>query len=189
MVAVRVQPQTDPLRYAERALPGSASQFGLRRLSDAPEYKVWQGMMSRCRYDSNYAGRGIKVCLRWRSFVNFYRDMGPRPSDKHSIDRIDNDGNYQPSNCRWATWDVQGNNKQRKLLIEFRGESLHPAAWQRRTGVCAGTLAYRFSKGLAPDLCFSATPGPLLGRFFKREWKFSGWPGARYPAQMGLSLM
>lgn len=88
-----------------------------RRLSR--EYSVWMAMRSRC-YDSahasfrNYGARGIRVCDRWRdSFENFLSDMGPRPSAGHSIDRINNDGDYEPQNCRWATIAQQRANMRR----------------------------------------------------------------------------
>lgn len=74
-----------------------------------PEYKVWQTMIERCNnpnHDSyeRYGGRGIRVCDRWmNSFAAFYEDMGPRPSEKHQVDREDNNGNYEPCNCHWTT--------------------------------------------------------------------------------------
>ena len=84
-----------------------------------PEYNIWAGMLARCRnpntasYES-YGGRGISVCDKWQNdFAEFYRDMGPRPSPKHSIDRIDSDGNYEPGNCRWATPDIQALNRRK----------------------------------------------------------------------------
>jgi len=87
--------------------------------TELPEYRIYTGMIARCGNPNSsgyyrYGGRGIKVCDRWlEDFKNFYDDMGPRPSPKHSIDRIDNDGNYEPGNCRWATNAEQVANKSR----------------------------------------------------------------------------
>lgn len=85
-----------------------------------PTYRTWLDMIQRCTNPNNprytdYGGRGITVCERWRSFENFYADMGDRPGAGYSLDRIDNDSGYAPGNCRWATAEVQQRNKRRSL--------------------------------------------------------------------------
>jgi hypothetical protein len=84
----------------------------------SPTYRSWRSMLSRCLYKSqpgwaNYGGRGISVCKHWRTFENFLADMGERP-DGLTLDRIDPDGNYEPDNCRWATWTEQRRNRRQK---------------------------------------------------------------------------
>jgi hypothetical protein len=84
-----------------------------------PIYRVWGEMIQRCTNPNNQhwdrsGGRGIKVCAEWRDFSVFYRDMGDRPGTGYSIDRRDNDGNYEPGNCRWATKAMQEHNKPKK---------------------------------------------------------------------------
>jgi len=90
-------------------------------MSGKPEYIIWCGIKARCFNENEpaynrYGGRGITVCTSWLEkeygFLNFFRDMGKRPSKKHSIDRINNDGNYEPSNCRWATAKMQAKNRR-----------------------------------------------------------------------------
>jgi hypothetical protein len=81
-----------------------------------PLYCTWRNMIDRCRYDFRwdyqyYGGRGITVCSRWESFELFVADMGVPPTEDHTLDRINNDGNYEPGNCRWATWSEQRLNR------------------------------------------------------------------------------
>ncbi len=94
-----------------------------RRGAESPEYRSWQAMKNRCTNKrlkawKNYGGRGISVCARWaNSFENFLSDMGPRPEGT-SLDRFpDNDGNYEPGNCRWATRKQQQANKRRRTYV------------------------------------------------------------------------
>lgn len=94
------------------------------------EYRTWSSMKSRCTNANNpgwdnYGGRGITVCERWlESFPAFLEDMGRRPSERHSIHRVDNDGNYEPGNCVWATAEEQARNKRNSVYIEHNGERI-----------------------------------------------------------------
>jgi len=121
--------------------------------SKTAEYRCWTSMIERCYQENRsdycrYGGRGIVVCAKWRnSFSEFYDDMGPRPGPGYSIDRIDNDGNYEPSNCRWATLKQQARNKRTSLLVSFRGKTKTLAEWSEILNVPYGTLWNRVQSG------------------------------------------
>lgn len=126
-------------------------------------YIIWLSMRTRCnnpKSDSfgRYGGRGIKVCERWDSFENFYADMGDRPSPSHSLDRIDNNGNYEPSNVRWATNEEQMNNRRATKLLEFRGKTQSMAAWSRELGLPRGRVNQRMREGWSTEAALT-TPG------------------------------
>ena len=120
-------------------------------------YTTWDKMMSRCYREkdpgySYYGGRGIIVCERWHKFENFLEDMGERPNKKHSIDRIDSNGNYEPENCRWATQKQQMQNMSRNVFYEYKGEKKTIAELADIAGVKYDTMYCRLKRqGLTPE--------------------------------------
>jgi hypothetical protein len=115
-------------------------------------------MRRRCydpnrRQFGNYGGRGIKVCDQWRnSFETFLKDMGRKPSPKHSLDRIDPNGDYEPSNCKWATPHEQANNKTSNRWIDAFGKRMTLGQWSKETGVPDRTISIRIRHlGWAPE--------------------------------------
>lgn len=121
-------------------------------LTETPEYNTWLHIHSRCYKTSNhaypnYGGRGIGVCEQWHRFENFVADMGLRPSDQHSIDRIDNAGNYSPDNCRLATSKEQNNNKRSNVFYTHNGFTLSAAKWAEQIGCNPSTIRRRLYLG------------------------------------------
>lgn len=127
------------------------------------EYRTWKEMKRRCYNKNNpdyhnYGGRGIVICDKWReSFTAFYADMGPKPFPEATIDRIDNDGNYEPSNCRWASPMEQGANMRKNRWITYNGETLHVRAWARKLGIPHCTILQRLNRGWTADQILSKT--------------------------------
>jgi len=135
-------------------------QKGIHGMNMTPEYCAWVSMRRRCQAkrspkQSSYIARGITVCERWSEFINFYEDMGPRPSDKHSLDRIDNNGNYEPGNCRWATAKEQNRNRRGLLWITYNGRTQLLADWSRELGIEPSVLSSRIKKGLPEEQIFT----------------------------------
>ena len=113
-----------------------------------PEYNAWGQMIHRCsnpnsKMWAHYGGRGITVCERWRSYETFLEDMGRKPSPKHSIDRINVNGNYEPSNCRWATYSEQNNNRRTNRYITINGVTHTMSEWLRHYGMTPRCFYYR----------------------------------------------
>lgn len=116
--------------------------------SNTPTYNTWTGMIRRCTVPESkkwhmYGARGIKVCERWLNFNNFLEDMGERPKGT-TLDRYPNkDGNYEKSNCRWATPKEQGRNTRSCLEVIFEGVKMSPAEAAEKLGIAGGTLRRR----------------------------------------------
>ena len=130
-------------RDLARSRAGQATKHGMH---STPTYYSWTNMLTRCnnpnfRQYQNYGGRGIKVCERWLEFANFLEDMGERPEGT-TLDRIDNDGNYEPGNCRWATQEEQLYN--RTSTVTWQGKTL--LEWHKETGMNYYTMYSRLKR-------------------------------------------
>jgi len=128
--------------------------------NSSSEYRTWSGMWNRCTNPNSadyarYGGRGIRVCERWDDFDTFLADMGPKPSPTHSIDRIDNDGNYAPGNCRWALPTDQSRNQRTNHLITIGQRTMTTAEWAEEVGLKADTLRHRLAGGMSPERAIS----------------------------------
>lgn len=120
------------------------------------EYTSWGAMLQRCenprnKHFKNYGGRGITVCSAWHKFDQFFADMGPKPTVNHSIERDDNNGNYEPGNCTWATWREQCNNQRRSRKLEFEGTSRTVAEWATHLGQSVKMIDSRLRAGWPID--------------------------------------
>ncbi len=135
-------------------------------LFDSREYQAWYAMLKRCynpkiKHYIHYGGRGIRVCERWHKFENFLKDMGPRPSlnlFSYSLDRIDNDGNYEPSNCRWASPKQQGANRRTNVYLEFKGRKMIISEWAKYLGFKDSCIRERLRHGWSIERTLSEMP-------------------------------
>ncbi len=137
----------------------------------SPEYRTWSRMFARCynpktSSHANYGGRGITVCERWKDFATFLADMGPRPTPLHQIDRFpNNDGNYEPGNCRWATKSQQMRNTRMTIFLTHNGETLCLSEWAERIGISQDTLRRRKYSGWSDADIIERPYRPNLARF------------------------
>lgn len=121
-------------------------------LTRTPEHGVWTAMLRRCRNlncaeYASYGGRGITICERWLQFANFMSDMGPRPTSRHTIERVDNSRGYDPDNCVWATFIEQARNRRNNLIVEAFGRSQCLAAWAEESAIQYHTIKARLRHG------------------------------------------
>src|SRR5574343_961966 len=116
-----------------------------------PTYRIWAGMIQRCVNDNlpvfpDYGGRGIKVDPRWRLFAEFKSDMGDRPSPSHTIERIDVNGDYTKTNCRWAVGGEQQHNKRTTRWLTWNGKTMSASRWARVVGLTTGAIFNRLNR-------------------------------------------
>jgi hypothetical protein len=131
-------------------------------MSRTREFRIWNLMIQRCTNPGNgnyhyYGGRGIRVCDRWReSFGDFLADIGRAPSPGHTIDRIDNDGDYEPGNCRWATQSQQARNTRANHFVTHRGRTQTVIEWCEETGIKKNCLLTRLRRGWSAEKALTA---------------------------------
>lgn len=131
-----------------RAVLGHSKREYIR---DRTIHKVWAGMKSRCNNVNEpsykeYGGRGIKVCDRWNKYNNFYKDMMNGYKKGLTLNRVDNNGNYELDNCEWATPKQQANNTRRNRMITYKGVTKTMQQWADEIGIQTSTLRYRLNK-------------------------------------------
>ncbi len=137
--------------------PKSGSNHGMYKHGEAikgkrtKEWRSWNAMIRRCKYPSmddfpRYGGKGIKVCKRWlgkNGYIHFLKDIGRAPSPKHSLDRINNNGNYESNNCRWATPSEQILNSSKARFIIYKGKTLPIGQWAKKLDINRQTIQMR----------------------------------------------
>lgn len=139
-------------------------------------HRIWHSMYCRCYYAgtnkyNNYGGKGIKVCEEWKhtqGFINFYNwAMGNGYDESLTLDRIDNDGNYEPQNCRWVTPKQQGRNKSNNVFYEFNGETKTGSQWCEEYGVSYTTFKDRLQRGWTIEQALTITTKGMHQKVFK----------------------
>ena len=126
---------------------------GSYRNGYSPEYRTWKKMRSRCsaapgtKEYKNYAQRGIRVCRRWDDYSNFLADMGRKPSLDHTIERLDNDRGYEPSNCCWATMKQQSRNRRANRILDVDGVEHTTVEWAEIVDINPNTIRHRLWAG------------------------------------------
>lgn len=134
--------------------------------TETPEHRSWRKMIDRCENPNShnysyYGGRGIRICKRWRkSFETFLLDLGNRPTNGYSLDRIDCNGDYRPGNVRWSNCIDQANNRRSSVRLTYKGATKTIADWADELNMKYTTLHNRLKLGWTIDLCFTTPVKP-----------------------------
>ena len=148
----------------------SIERLATHKKSKSRLFHIWQSMKQRCENSNshayhNYGARGIRVCEEWDNdftafeewaFANGYDEQAPK--GQCTLDRIDVNGNYEPSNCRWATMREQQNNRRTQILIEYNGIRMSVADWSRKTGLTHSTILGRIKRGWSAERALTTAP-------------------------------
>jgi hypothetical protein len=142
--------------------------------SKSPEYRAWVGMRRRCRDSGergkHWAGRGIRVCEEWeKSFEAFLAHVGSRPSEEHSLDRVNNDGNYEPGNVRWATQKQQMRNRRSVHLVMYQGRTQTISEWADELRIPTRVIGQRLLSGWSDEKALDTPYHPRFGSDQKPE--------------------
>lgn len=177
---VRSMERVSTLAVAQQTHPGCLKKsIGTRQrkarsmsrrthgLSYSPTYIAWQKMKNRCTNPNYYGykhwgGRGIKICERWNDFLLFLEDMGEKPTGT-SLDRIDNNGDYEPGNCRWASRKEQNRNTSRTRTVVVFGVAKSASEWAEETVISVHTIYSRLQRGYSPEEAIMNTDHRLRG--------------------------
>ena len=149
----------------------SADRTRKHGMEGTATYNCWANLLTRCRNVHNrqyndYGGRGISVCERWHSFENFLADMGEKP-EGFSIDRINNDGDYEPGNCRWASYRQQINNRRNTPMVMYQGETMAVSFLADKVGIRRKLLLDRIRRGLSIEDAISPIRSGRYGQTSK----------------------
>lgn len=150
------------------------------KLQYPKEYAAWKAMRARCNApchaNLNYQLQEIKVDPNWNSFQQFFCDMGPKPSSNHSLDRVDNTGDYTPNNCRWATKSTQSKNRGSfNRVYIYQNEAKVLKDWARHLGINYSTLYSRLSRGLSFEEAIQKDPYGLLIEYKGKAQTLKKW--------------
>jgi hypothetical protein len=140
-----------------------------------PEYSSWCAMRQRCRNPASkhyrhYGGRGITICPAWDDFAAFFRDMGPKPSAAHTLDRIDVNGPYSPENCRWANPVQQGRNRRVTRMLTHDGQTRSVGDWASVTGLSVNQVHKRLRRGWTVEQALTVPLGEKVAVRSGRRW-------------------